>query len=123
MVGVGKGAEAGILIRGGEVLERAKSLTTVVFDKAGTRTRGEPNVTDIVPLGGSTKAKCCGSRRRWRRARSIRWARPSGASWGGGCGPYSGRGNHDPRDDPARARPPSGAQRMSARLTHERLVA
>ena len=52
MVGVGKGAEAGILIRGGEVLERAQKLTTVIFDKTGTLTRGEPNVTDIVPLGG-----------------------------------------------------------------------
>jgi Cu+-exporting ATPase len=50
MVGVGKGAEAGILIRGGEVLERAQALTTVVFDKTGTLTRGEPNVTDIVAL-------------------------------------------------------------------------
>ncbi len=50
MVGVGKGAEAGILIRGAEVLERARQLTTVVFDKTGTLTRGEPNVTDIVPL-------------------------------------------------------------------------
>jgi Cu+-exporting ATPase len=50
MVGVGKGAEAGILIRGAEVLERARALTTVVFDKTGTLTRGEPNVTDIVPV-------------------------------------------------------------------------
>jgi Cu+-exporting ATPase len=50
MVGVGKGAEAGILIRGGEVLERAQKLTTVIFDKTGTLTRGEPNVTDIVAL-------------------------------------------------------------------------
>ena len=55
MVGVGKGAEAGILIRGGEVLERAQKLTTVVFDKTGTLTRGEPNVTDIVPLGAATE--------------------------------------------------------------------
>lgn len=50
MVGVGKGAEAGILIRGGEFLERAQKLTTIVFDKTGTLTKGEPSVTDIVPF-------------------------------------------------------------------------
>lgn len=55
MVGVGKGAEAGILIRGAEVLERARKLTTVIFDKTGTLTRGEPNVTDIVPLGEASE--------------------------------------------------------------------
>ncbi len=48
MVGVGRGAEGGILIRGGEILERAQKLTAVVFDKTGTLTRGEPDVTDIV---------------------------------------------------------------------------
>lgn len=52
MVGVGKGAESGILIRGGEVLERAQKLTTVISDKTGTLTRDEPNVTDIAPLAG-----------------------------------------------------------------------
>ncbi len=57
MVGVGKGAEAGILIRGGEVLERARSLTTVVFDKTGTLTRGEPNVTDIMLLAGQDETE------------------------------------------------------------------
>jgi Cu+-exporting ATPase len=56
MVGVGKGAEAGILIRGAEVLERAEKLAVVVFDKTGTLTRGEPNVTDIVPLAGFDEA-------------------------------------------------------------------
>jgi Cu+-exporting ATPase len=55
MVGVGKGAEAGILIRGAEVLERAEKLTTVVFDKTGTLTRGEPTVTDIVTLGAANE--------------------------------------------------------------------
>ena len=51
MVGVGKGAEAGILIRGGEYLERAQSLNTVVFDKTGTLTRGEPSLTDVIGVG------------------------------------------------------------------------
>ena len=55
MVGVGKGAEAGILIRGGEYLERAQKLSTVVLDKTGTLTKGEPSVTDIIGVAGSSK--------------------------------------------------------------------
>jgi len=55
MVGVGKGAEQGILIRSGEVLEQVERLTTVVFDKTGTLTRGKPMLTEVVPLGASTR--------------------------------------------------------------------
>jgi Cu+-exporting ATPase len=52
MVGTGRGAEAGILIRGGEALELAHRVTAVVLDKTGTLTRGRPAVTDVVPVGG-----------------------------------------------------------------------
>src|SRR5574341_320583 len=53
MVGVGKGAEAGILIRGAEYLERSQKITAVVFDKTGTLTKGEPAVTDMVAISGT----------------------------------------------------------------------
>src|SRR5581483_4574549 len=52
MVGTGKGAEHGILIRGGEALEQAHRITAVVLDKTGTLTRGAPIVTDVVPAPG-----------------------------------------------------------------------
>lgn len=51
MVGTGKGAENGILIRGGESLETAHKINAIVFDKTGTLTKGEPSVTDIVSNG------------------------------------------------------------------------
>jgi Cu+-exporting ATPase len=52
MVATGKGAEVGVLIKGGEALQRAGSLDTVVLDKTGTVTEGRPVVTDIVTTGG-----------------------------------------------------------------------
>lgn len=52
MVGTGRGATLGVLIKNAESLERAGSITTVVFDKTGTVTEGKPSVVDVVPLNG-----------------------------------------------------------------------
>ena len=51
MVGTGKGAENGVLIKGGEALETAHLINTIVFDKTGTITEGKPIVTDIISSG------------------------------------------------------------------------
>lgn len=51
MVGTGKGAENGILIKSGEHLERTHEMDAIVFDKTGTITKGEPEVTDIITFG------------------------------------------------------------------------
>jgi P-type Cu+ transporter len=56
VVGTGKGAENGILIRSGEALERAYKLNAIVLDKTGTLTRGKPEVTDIVLVGDASAA-------------------------------------------------------------------
>jgi Cu+-exporting ATPase len=51
MVGVGKAAENGVLIRNGEALETASRLAAIVLDKTGTITKGKPDLTDVLPLG------------------------------------------------------------------------
>ncbi|MDQ3256680.1 MAG: copper-translocating P-type ATPase, partial [Acidobacteriota bacterium] len=55
MVGVGKAAENGVLIRNGEALETASRLTTIVLDKTGTITKGKPELTDVLPIGNFTE--------------------------------------------------------------------
>lgn len=55
LVGTGKGAENGLLIKGGEALETAHKIQTIVFDKTGTITEGKPKVTDIIVTNGISK--------------------------------------------------------------------
>ncbi len=50
MIGAGKGAQNGILVKSGEFLERTHRITSIIFDKTGTLTKGEPSVTDVVVL-------------------------------------------------------------------------
>ncbi|MDM7999644.1 MAG: heavy metal translocating P-type ATPase [Dehalococcoidia bacterium] len=57
MVGTGKGAQNGILIKSAAALERAYRLGTIVFDKTGTLTEGKPAVTDVLSLDGSSQAE------------------------------------------------------------------
>jgi len=60
LVGTGKGAENGILIKGGDQLEEAGKIKTIIFDKTGTLTKGQPSVTDIVPMGKLTEIEILG---------------------------------------------------------------
>jgi len=60
-VGIGRGAELGILIKNGVALEISEKLTTIVFDKTGTLTRGEPEVTDIIRTNGTNGTSGAGN--------------------------------------------------------------
>ncbi|MBI5815216.1 MAG: copper-translocating P-type ATPase [Nitrospinae bacterium] len=57
MVGTGKGAESGALVKNGEALEKAAAITTIVLDKTGTITKGEPSVTSIVAAAGVSETE------------------------------------------------------------------
>ncbi|MHB8523243.1 MAG: heavy metal translocating P-type ATPase [Limisphaerales bacterium] len=52
MVGVGRGAQAGVLVKNAEALERLEKVTTLVVDKTGTLTEGKPKLVDVLPTGG-----------------------------------------------------------------------
>ena len=56
MVGTGRGAQLGVLLKGPEILERTRRITTVVLDKTGTVTEGRMRLVDVVPLNGASRA-------------------------------------------------------------------
>ena len=76
MIGAGKGAQNGILIKNGEYLERARNLEVVVFDKTGTLTKGEPSLTDVVATPGYTEADVL----RWAASAEVGSEHPLGAA-------------------------------------------
>ncbi len=78
MVGVGRGAQAGVLIKNAEALERMEKVDTLVVDKTGTLTEGKPKVV-AVGAGGRLRrgARCCASPPASSAAASIRWPPPS----------------------------------------------
>ena len=72
MVGTGRGAANGILVKSAEALETARGVKTVVLDKTGTITKGAPQVTDVLPVEGGPKS-CCSLPMHWKSLPSIRW--------------------------------------------------
>ena len=64
MVGVGRGAGLGVLIKNAEALERMEKVDTLVVDKTGTLTEGKPSVTQLVPAGGFDRRRPAPARRR-----------------------------------------------------------
>ena len=74
MVGTGRGATAGVLIKNAEALEMLEKVDTLVVDKTGTLTEGKPRlVTIVAAAAASTRPSCCAWRRASSGGASIRW--------------------------------------------------
>ena len=73
MVGVGRGAQHGVLIRDAEALERMEKVDTLVVDKTGTLTEGRPKVVHIEPAAGFRRSDVCRSSRAWNGPANTRW--------------------------------------------------
>ena len=73
MVGTGKGAQYGVLIKSGDALETAHKVDTVVLDKTGTITQGRPQVTDILPSSDFSELEFVKSAHPWNNFRNIPW--------------------------------------------------
>ena len=76
MVGVGRGAQAGVLIRDAEALERMEKIDTIIVDKTGTLTEGKPSVTSIATVSGGDENELLLWPHRLKRRASIRWLPP-----------------------------------------------
>jgi len=74
-VGMGKGAEHGVLIKNGDALENAQQVDTVLLDKTGTITEGKPAVTDVLPLVGQTEQDVLALAGAAEKALNILWAK------------------------------------------------
>ena len=73
MTATGRGAQAGVLIKDAEVLERSARVDTLIVDKTGTLIEGRPTLTDIVTANGIGEGIYCLSPPGWKRVPNIRW--------------------------------------------------
>ena len=76
MVGTGRGAGEGILVRNAEALETMEKVNTLIVDKTGTLTEGKPKVSTIIAAEGIDQAGFCKRLPAWKRRVNILWPRP-----------------------------------------------